>query len=204
MTQPKRVSMIGILLLALFASLIVWDFAHANGGDHDEGNSVVNTDSAIANRTLALNMSGSDMDINDCLATHSVLFGIWQGTHVNPMCEAARLNAQGNYDAAAKLKCSTKKYRKVFGKGQVCIDAVIFIPPPEPVQVVEDDARYEALIEELAQIRVQQQEQQQQIEERPAVSTARVETKIQKQQDDLALRRARAKEAYQKALEGGE
>jgi hypothetical protein len=90
----------------------------------------------------AYGFSGGDMDINDCLATHSVLFGLWQGTHVNKLCEADRLNRDGRYQAAAEMKCSVRSIRKVYGRGS-CVEAVMLVapppPPPPPVVVVEED-----------------------------------------------------------------
>lgn len=90
--------------------------------------------SAVVNSsTRAYSVSGSDMAIRDCLATHAVLFGLWQGTHINALCEAAGMNADGKYLAAAKMKCSIKHFRKVYGKGQKCIDSVILSAPPEQI-----------------------------------------------------------------------
>jgi len=99
----------------------------------------------------AYGLSGGDMDINDCLATHSVFFGLWQGTHVNKLCEADRLNRDGKYQAAAELKCSVRSIRKVYGR-EKCVESVILIAPPPPpsppVVVVEDDDDEEHWVEE--------------------------------------------------------
>ena len=112
-------------------------------GHHDGGASTTSVDVAgstldTSNKTFAL--AGGDMDIRDCLATHSILFGLWQGTHINPLCEAQRLNAVGKYQAAAELKCSLWKFKRVYGKD--CINAVILSTPEiieTPVMVEETD-----------------------------------------------------------------
>lgn len=140
MTQRMgRVSILWALLalaLIIWLSTSPWVWAQSYDDRNNDGDVSVNTtvtsDSVVSNKTRALALSGADMEINDCLATYSALFGIWQSTKVNPMCEAARFNAQGQYQAAAEMKCSTWKYRRVYGKGQACIDAVILTIPQEP------------------------------------------------------------------------
>ena len=117
-------------------------------GHHDGGASTTSVDVAgstldTSNKTFAL--AGGDMDIRDCLATHSILFGLWQGTHINPLCEAQRLNAVGKYQAAAELKCSLWKFKRVYGKD--CINAVILSTPeiietPVMVEETDDDDDY--------------------------------------------------------------
>lgn len=91
----------------------------------------------------AYGLSGGDMDINDCLATHSVLFGLWQSTHVNKLCVADQLNRDGQFRASAEMRCSVRAIRKVYPKGQ-CVESVMIsaqpAPPPEPVaaDIAED------------------------------------------------------------------
>lgn len=108
----------------------------------------------LHNNSKVLSVSGSGMEIRDCIATHALLFGLWQGTHINALCEAANMNANGQYLAAAKMKCSTKKFKKVYGNN--CIKAVILSAPPvviiESEDDDEDDDRYEALYARLSEM----------------------------------------------------
>jgi len=87
-----------------------------------------------SDKSYVFGFGGTDMEIRDCLATYSFLFGIWQNVKMDPLCEALRLQSEGNYQAAAEMRCSTRKYRKVYGKFQACVKAVIYEPPnnPEP------------------------------------------------------------------------
>ena len=101
-----------------------------------------------SDKAYVFGLGGGDMDINDCLATHSLLFGIWQGTHVNAMCEAVRMDNRGDYQAAAEMRCSTKKYKKVYGKGQACVDAVIYVPPNEPDQAAPTDEPIDYVVQQ--------------------------------------------------------
>lgn len=194
MNEPKRVSfwlIIGAMLVAIF---IVFEIRAQQNDDHGHGQAHHGNDGELvvveqAKRSVGVGLSGSDMDINDCLATHSILFGLWQGTHTNPYCEAARMDRDGNYLAAAELRCSTRKYEKVYGKGQECINAVIRSAPVEATEVLvgqvpDDDARYDELLERLNKYEnerqqanrsytAQQQVQQQQYEEIKQIETAR-------------------------------
>ena len=92
--------------------------------------------------TRAYSVGGGDMDIDDCLATHSILFGLWQGTHINKLCEADRLNRDGKYQAAAEMKCSIRSIRRIYGEN--CIKAVkISAPPPIELPVIVEEDNWE-------------------------------------------------------------
>ena len=140
----------------------------------------------------AYGFSGGDMDINDCLATHSVLFGLWQGTHVNKLCEADRLNRDGKYRAAAEMKCSVRAVRKVYGRGK-CVEAVMLVAPPPPpsppVVVAEDDDEEEHWIEE-QQWHDEQVQMQQDYDERIAMIESRLNRPAPVVEDKDAARRA--------------
>jgi hypothetical protein len=134
------------LLLGFF--LLVVLVSNARAQHECQGGHNCNEDGEViaqvsGDPTKIYSLGGSDMEINDCLATHSVLFGLWQGTHTNPYCEADKMDARGDHQGAAEMRCSTHKYRKVYGKGQACIDAVIYVPPVESVEVDEWDDEWE-------------------------------------------------------------
>lgn len=216
MTEPKRISLLCLVLLAVFGSLVMWDFAHADddhghGQAHHGDSETTVIESQAVKRSVGVGLSGGDMDINDCLATHVILFGIWQGTHTNPYCEALRHDAEGNYQAAAEMRCSTRKYKKVYGKGKACIDAVIRTAPVRTDEELTgempdtDDARYaeqqeeiEYLREENASIVGQLKHIAQQIERAPSN-----QQQVQQQVDAGAERRARSLKAYEEALAKG-
>jgi len=125
------------LILFLLCPLV----ALGSGDDIQKTNVEVTGASYNVSGARGYGLSGGDMDINDCLATHSILFGLWQGTHVNKLCEADRLNRDGRYQAAAEMKCSVRSVRKVYGAR--CVEAVkLSAPPPPlppPVPSEEDD-----------------------------------------------------------------
>lgn len=127
--------------------------SNATGGVSTGGAATVN------NNARALSLSGSGMEIRDCIATHAVLFGLWQGTHINKPCVADKMDARGQYEQAAKLRCSMWSYKRVYGGGKKCIDAITLTKPPDPPDPPkvalsgeaeeEDDLRYMAQQQEI-------------------------------------------------------
>jgi len=210
-SESKRVSLWLILLVMLVIFFIVFDI-HAQGA-HDNCNGQSCNDGEIVvlesqvKRSIGIGVSGGDMDINDCLATHAVLWGIWQGTHINAMCEAAKMDRDGNYQGAAEMRCSSHKYKKVYGKGQECIDAVIRSAPPVLEVLVgqvpdtdeDNDARYAEQQEEIEFAREERASLVGQIDR----LTQRLE-QPPTQIDYGAARRAKSREAYEEALKGSE
>ena len=220
MTEPKRNSAWWLLFFAVVMSAIFFTEAygqHECQGGHNcnenggavtvdnvlTGGDVVTGDNTISTRG-GIAVSGSDMEIADSLATHSILFGLWQGTHTNPYAEADKLEAHGKYEAAAKMRCSTRKYSKVYGKGQECIDAVIYVEP-EPTEITpqtpEDDARIEALYARLSEIealRIQDKAEAEKAVESANTAAKRANAmarRVQTAPDDAAERRAKARAA---------
>ena len=153
MTMKRRINIGWLVVFAVLVSFIVHDIARASGTDvvqETNVNAPANVQTSLTGGK-AFSFSGGDMDIRDCLATHSVLFGLWQGTHINPMCVADNMEQRGALAAAATMRCSTRKFRRVYGRGQDCIDAVRLnmVPQAAPVAVPEsepddDDDEYNA------------------------------------------------------------
>jgi len=142
MNEPKRVSMVWVILAALCAVVIVFDVANGDDDSHppndlNSHNNTVKGDIGYVSRAYAL--SGGDMYIRDCLATHSILFGLWQGTHINKLCESDRLNRDGMYQAAAEMKCSIRSVRRIYGKDKCVVAVKLSAPPPAPPIVDEED-----------------------------------------------------------------
>jgi len=158
--EPKRTSLIFILLIAAFVIMIVMpafadgdDIIQSNDNNNQTAGDIVTGDAGISTRG-GISVGGSDMEISDSLATHSLLFGIWQGTHTNPYAEADGLDARGNYKAAAEMRCSTRKYRKVYKDN--CVASVIYTPVVDvPRETSEPDDQYEALYARLMDLEAQ-------------------------------------------------
>jgi len=114
--------------------------AFASGDDIEIENDLVTGDVATNIKgSTVYGMSGGDMDINQCLATHSILFGLWQGTHLNTMCVADGLDADGKHHEAAMMRCSVRRFRKVYGSVEECIDTTEYRPPPPaPAPVMKE------------------------------------------------------------------
>lgn len=207
MSKPKP-NLLLMLAVAIFATAVVFEIAYGSGDDVEVETEVVTGD--ISTRG-GISVGGGDMEIADSLATHSILFGLWQGTHTNPYTEADKLEARGNYKAAAEMRCSTKKYKKVYGKD--CIDSVITIPVEVPRETSVEDPRLDALYARISEMEVERVQDKANTEK--AVKSAEAQAqradmrakRVQTQQqapDEGKSRRALAREAYQKALKGEE
>ena len=195
----------GVLLIAMLLMLVTPAFAQ---GDHpcQGGHNCNDVNTAVLDgdefRALSLSQSLGGVDVSGCIVTTQwgIIIYQRQGYRYDVFCLARELDAVGKYADAAAMRCLHKIPTKLYGNR--CLSVMNFEPPePNPTRTLvgqvpntneDDDARYDALVKELAQVRMQQQEQQQQIEQQPAAV------------DDSAFRRSRAKEAYQKAKEGGE
>ena len=115
---------------------------------------IVNTDIAgdtlgiEGDRAFAVGGSSFDVDINECLAskaTNIVVVG-WQSLHENPTCIADGLDARGNHDAAARVRCKhVDTIVDSFTTFDDCISAFTMPPrsdpppPPPPPTVDKDD-----------------------------------------------------------------
>lgn len=179
--------LLGFLLLIVLVSNARAQHECQGGHNCNEDGEVI----AVGDSTKVYSLGGSDMEINDCLATHSILFGLWQGTHTNPYCEANRMDARGDHQGAAEMRCSTHKYKKVYGKD--CIKDVIYTPPAEPISVEPDEWD-----DEWEQKYVAQQQEIEMVREEAASKQSSLEAKL----DADADRRARARAARDEILKG--
>jgi hypothetical protein len=119
-----------VLILLLFAlPAFAQDDCRGNHNCGSGGSTPVDVNTVVGGSTTkAFSVGGGDMDINQCLATHSVLFGLWQGTHLNKMCVADGLDINGKHEEAAEMRCSVRGFRKVYGDD--CVEETMFRPPP--------------------------------------------------------------------------
>ncbi len=185
-----------IVIMALVALLCVVAspiFANGNkdAGDIDVSTNVttdvaasasVTGDTALSTSTKAYSVSGSDMEIADCMATHAILFGLWQGTHINKLCLAAQLDNLGEHEEAAMMRCSMRKVRKVYGDTEDCVAALqietaddlpnfneIYNRAAKMIEEEEqDELRYQAQQQELEYVQEELAAVKQQLERRPA------------------------------------
>lgn len=149
-------------------------------GDEVEVEQAVTT---YGSSSKAFGLGGGDMDINQCLATHSVLFGIWQGTHLNKMCIADGLDAHGKHEEAAEMRCSVRGFRKVYGSD--CVEETMIRPPPPSPPIVVPTSG--PLLEEVLVAQEEQEEDYESLEAR----LARIE-----QGQRIASRKAQERRDY--------
>lgn len=203
------------IAVIIFSTVIIANIAYGDEGHghhHDDGGDAISDASSLStasslsdatatggtstlhNNSKVLSVSGSGMEIRDCIATHALLFGLWQGTHVNKPCIAARMNLAGRWQQAAELQCSMWSFKRAYGRGQKCIDAIIWTTPiaydsPPPEDDDEDDERYEALYARLSEMeaeRVQDKAMAQKAAKRANLTVQRAIN--EKKQEDEVLR----------------
>jgi len=182
------VPLVWIILFALVAVLVVLDVSADNHRYDNDEDSVVFGDTVLKSKG-GVSVSGGDMEINECVSSFSWLFGIVQEVRTNPLCVAKQLEAEGKYEAAAELRCSVRRVRKVYGNREKCVAAVIFIPPPEPAPVVKTDDWYAELIERLDKVEAERQQasrsyaRQQQVQQQQYERVQEIEDARQKRID---------------------
>ncbi len=142
MTEPKRVSLIWIILLALVAVLIVLDVSYGDDHDnhHDDGStidSVLNADSNVhvsGDKMLSLSSSLGDVDIAGCVVTIQRNFVIvgWQSFDYDFWCIARDYDLNGQYKVAAAVRCDIKQIRKQFQSLDACRQGSNFKPKKKP------------------------------------------------------------------------
>lgn len=111
--------------------------------------------------TDAWGFGSTGVDIDDCVSSYSVLFGLWQDVRLNPSCIADKLDELGRHKEAAEMRCSIRRVRRVYGSD--CVARLIYAAPQqeEPKEVSElvnkiiirQDAVTEPIKAEVAQLR---------------------------------------------------
>jgi len=155
--------------------------ARAQGDHHCQGNSCNGSDGDISiggttvdvggssvdiagDRAYAVGGSSFDVDINQCMASKAMNIVVvgWQSLVENPTCIADGLDARGNHEAAATVRCThVDTIRNSFSDFETCKTAVTMIAsvrlPTEPQGSSRDDDEdddhghdYEALQQQLA------------------------------------------------------
>lgn len=179
-----------LIFLFTFSPLVSFaDGPDCVGNSCNKSTNIKNNETAVqtgTGSTLALGLSGGDMDIRDCLATYSYLFGLVQRTRPNKLCVADQLQAVGKVLEAAQLRCSYFSIRRIYGGRDECVAVLVhenYVPLVETPVVIyesddEDDLEYE-----LVQLELQHLKEQIQQAPPPQVVI----------QDDGAERRAKAR-----------
>jgi len=203
MSSSKRSNLLLMVAIAVFFVMVVFEIAY--GDDHyDDDGDIVTSDvlvDVMGGNSRGYAVSGGDMDINDCLATESYLFGLYQRTKPNYLCMADKAQAKGELVRAAEFRCIYWGVRRAQGGKDECIKRLTYdnIPPAIKVLVgaVPDD-RY-----------VEQQEEIEYLREENASIVGQIEYITQQIQraptqiDAGAARRAKSRAAYEKALTEG-
>ncbi len=174
--------LIVIFILLLLAPLVLAQSDHHCQGNscNDSGssggvvdvslNSELSTITSFESSSRAYALSGGDMDINDCLATESYLFGLYQRVKPNYLCMAEVAQAKGEYERAAEFRCAYWGVRRVQGGKKQCIERLKYDNPimlpttSSTVSKVEDDDEGQR---EFEQMQAQITELEYQIEQRP-------------------------------------
>ncbi|MEE8481765.1 MAG: hypothetical protein V3S12_00300 [Acidiferrobacterales bacterium] len=153
MTEPKRVNIWILLLIAMACVVFVFDVAYGDSDHECQGNScngggdVALDSSTVIGDTivggddaLGIGFSMGDVDIGQCIASKST--PVYQWLVENPWCMADSLDARGRHEAAAKVRCSTKTLRRAYPDPVQCEAAVlvaVVVPDVPSKNDSEDD-----------------------------------------------------------------
>ena len=152
----------------------------------------------------SIGFGSTDVDISECLSSWSILFGLYQDVKVNALCVADKLNQAGKYQAAAEMKCSVRRVRKVYGDD--CIDRVRESAPVLHVEPLatkapdeDDEDEYKALRENHAQLEAEiaqarKDAQRARVEAQRAYERPIMQPDLQQQLSMDAIRRANSRE----------
>ncbi len=128
---------IPLVFIVLAAVILFFLFSPAWATwDVEQNTEVIGGDQA---GSLGLGFGMGDVDINDCLASKSTLVNQW--VVENSWCMANDLDARGNHDAAARVRCTTKTLQAVYPDPQECQAAVraLRLSDEAPVEEVADE-----------------------------------------------------------------
>jgi hypothetical protein len=156
MKRKDEVAWGAIMLMLLFMAAVVGGVAEASDRitqSNDMNNQTAGNVNTGGNTSKALGLSGGDVDIAQCYRSYSYLI-IWQDTKPNPLCLAQQLMAEGNYEAAATLRCRPRTVWQAFGSRAACVEALARAPitnetPVAAESVDDDDEDYHEEQEEL-------------------------------------------------------
>lgn len=207
--EPRRVSLIWIILGAVVIALIVFDISYGQGAhDNCNGNSCIDGEVAAVLtgdefRALSLSQALGGVEVSGCVVTTQWGIVIWQhqGYKYDVFCLARELDVVRKYADAAAMRCLHKIPTKLYGER--CLSVMNFEPPELDLtktlvgQVPRDNTRYEALLERLDKYEDERQETNRSY----AVQQQQQYEVIQQQVENAAAeRRAKSRSAYADAL----
>ena len=176
--------------IVVVSSLLVSSAALSDPSNHHNSNVDVANEIATGSvnySSRAWGLGGSDVDINDGYRSYSYVFGLVQDTKVNPVAVARDLMREGNYEAAAQLRCTARGVWKAFGSKDACY-AALSVPPAGVAEegIHRDlDEEHEEQQYQIAVLQSQLSEMQMLLERAPAAPTVRVERLTAEQRQAL-------------------
>lgn len=210
----------GLLLGVLVGKAIAQDNRECRGNQpcNDDGSDLVTVQIEKGGASWGLGAGGpGDVDIDRCWGSTQVgAFTIFRQKLVTlETCLGFEFLAIKKYKLAAMHFCNDKDTLKEFDSEAKCETAHDFTPLGGAADVIRSlDETYEFAQQQEQEIEYLQEENAsivdrlerltERLEQRPATVSSQVQTQIQRQESDAERRRARAKEAYQKAREGSE
>ena len=211
-----------LLVLAIAISIVLvagWRLVFAQSDHECQGGHNCNDDPVIVStasggdnlRSYALGSGGpGDVDISGCLGSTQwgFLTAFKQKLVRDETCVGFRFLMLEKYELAAMHFCNDKATLKEFESEKACEFAHDFTPPDTDgvAQGVNRsfDENYELTQEQEEEIEYLQEENASIVGRLDALAEYIEQAPVQPQDDAAAFRRSRAKEAYQKALEGNE
>lgn len=192
-----------VFLVGCLASVVTYADDECRGHSCNGGDTILNggdntaENSALIGGSRSLSLGGSDMDIRNGYRSYSYLFGLIQETKANPLEVARQLQAEGNYEAAAYLRCQPWGIHRAYGGKENCIKilsvpvSVQSIPEPEAVVDSDDEDEHEEYEQQFAMFQQQIQELEQQVQKPKVVY--RPEPELKERLDADKQRRAKTR-----------
>jgi len=184
----KPVPLIWLVVGAIIAVLFVWKCAEA--GEIVQVNKQNNFVGGDSSRVIGLSNSLGDVDINDCVISKqkgNVIWS-WQNYDYNLFCLAEYMDRVGKHDEAAVLRCRISVVAKAFPtdcKSSMKMTAMEPTETPQQKTLAKRVAQYDEDEEEREELYVAQQQEiayvkeelanvQEQLEQKPAQVTREV------------------------------
>ncbi len=132
--------MAGLLIIFAFAYC-----AEASGTDRHvtAGDTTIGDTLVGGSDSIGIGFGMGDVDIAQCMYTKGT--PVYQWGKYNKWCMADSLDSRGLHEAAAKLRCDVKEYRKIFESADECLKLSLMKtfhvePMVEPAKDDDEDA----------------------------------------------------------------
>jgi len=184
--------------------LLAWCVQARADDDYRYGDDITNTEvetivtnelgrdslDIAGDRAFAIGQGSFDVDINQCLASKamSIIIVGWQTLEENATCIADGLDARGNHDAAARVRCKhVKTIYSAFETFDICIDAVTMVGLVD-LPVIQDRDDHDEDDSHQQEVRELQQQLVVLIEEQRTAATAANKYAVQQRREKQADR----------------